>query len=698
MRKSIFKNNNNQNHNLYQSAESIIKIIIDKLIYLSIRKSYSNKINSQIGDYCFDYMKNNINNMFESYYLNHTKVSKKPINNDDNNKKNNEIFWKSKRPQSNTWIEILEPKYMDTDRYDGPKIKFTEIEEKNEDEIGGEGKKKIPNSPGKYARRKSNFIDNKNSDNLIEISNKPVKIDFIDKKESNKNLVISNNISNVKNNFKKEKAISQNNNNNISNKNKKNQIEEFPYEDIPNLSEDDNKKYNLPNVEVLRKEIEESLIKKEEEKIRIKKEEEKEKKLQRLMIDKKNIKLFDSNKLTFDSDGKIISFKQYKTDNLKDFLLTKNFIKENKKIDNLNISKKKLKNINNQISKEPIQILKTKEEEIIKQNQNQNQNPFKINDRPVEKIIPSGSNFQLMSPDIGVVIKENGRSKEGPKEFSKYFKKYSLKDYDNMLNNYLPKINKKFLQTGFESIPNRKYLKNNALTLNDNITSNSQSNLNKRKSNDINNIINNDDISTYNPLISSEKNLIEKDNNNSPNYKTIDITNNNILSSRRTFFNNAKNNPLLSSYNNIISSNLNNNNNLYTTNFDKLITMKKVGMGSLKLELDSLKDLDDNTGFYKNSLTTRYNNDIIGNKFRIKNKSLNSKNIEYKNEFGDFNKKILTNKRWGNEVNETNFNTINTLYSKHQTRIQILRELGSNILDGIKIKLPRNRKVNLSIK
>ena len=49
---------------------------------------------------------------------------------------------------------------------------------------------------------------------------------------------------------------------------------------------------------------------------------------------------------------------------------------------------------------------------------------------------------------------------------------------------------------------------------------------------------------------------------------------------------------------------MNNNNNLYTTNFDKFITMKKVGMGSLKLELDSLKDLDDNTGFYKNSLTT----------------------------------------------------------------------------------------------
>ena len=302
-----------------------------------------------------------------------------------------------------------------------------------------------------------------------------------------------------------------------------------------------------------------------------------------------------------------------------------------------------------------------------------------------------------MSPDIGVVIKENGQSKEGPKEFSKYFKKYSIKDYDDMLNNYLPKINKKFLKTSFDSMPNRKSLRNNVLNLN-NIIKNNQLNLNKRKSNDINNIVNNEDISIYNPLLSSqnkENNLIDKNMNNLSNYKSIDIPNNNMLSSRISLLNNSKNNPLLSSFNNINSSNMNNN-NLYTTNLDKFITMKKEGMGSLKLELDSLKDLDDDSGFYKNSLTTRYN-DIIGNQFRTKNKSLNPKN-EYKNDFGEFNKKILTNRKWGNEINLNNSNSINTVYSKHQTKIQVLRELGSNILDGIKIKLPRNRKVNLSIK
>jgi hypothetical protein len=266
-----------------------------------------------------------------------------------------------------------------------------------------------------------------------------------------------------------------------------------------------------------------------------------------------------------------------------------------------------------------------------------------------------------------------------------------------MLNNYLPKINKKFLKKSFDTMPNRKSLRNNVLNLN-NIIKNNQLNLNKRKSNDINNIVNNEDISIYNPLLSSqnkENNLIDKNMNNSSNYKSIDIPNNNMLSSRISLLNNSKNNPLLSSFNNINSSNMNNN-NLYTTNLDKFITMKKEGMGSLKLELDSLKDLDDDSGFYKNSLTTRYN-DIIGNQFRTKNKSLNPKN-EYKNDFGEFNKKILTNRKWGNEINLNNSNSINTVYSKHQTKIQVLRELGSNILDGIKIKLPRNRKVNLSIK
>ena len=109
---------------------------------------------------------------------------------------------------------------------------------------------------------------------------------------------------------------------------------------------------------------------------------------------------------------------------------------------------------------------------------------------------------------------------------------------------------------------------------------------------------------------------------------------------------NKYNNPLLSSYSNN-SSNLSNN-NLYITNFDKFKAMKKRWLGSLKLELELLKDLSEinNNSNNKNSLTTRYN-DIIGGNL-IKSNTQISRNTKYKNEFGDFNKRILTNKRWGN--------------------------------------------------
>ena len=39
-----------------------------------------------------------------------------------------------------------------------------------------------------------------------------------------------------------------------------------------------------------------------------------------------------------------------------------------------------------------------------------------------------------------------------------------------------------------------------------------------------------------------------------------------------------------------------------------------------------------------------------------------------------------------------NMSTGNLLTSKHHTRYQALRELGSNLLNGIKVKLPRDRK------
>ena len=64
-----------------------------------------------------------------------------------------------------------------------------------------------------------------------------------------------------------------------------------------------------------------------------------------------------------------------------------------------------------------------------------------------EKILPSGSNFDIISPNVGVIIKENQNVKEGSKEFNKYFNKYSVSDYDKMLNDYIPLQNRTRIQT-----------------------------------------------------------------------------------------------------------------------------------------------------------------------------------------------------------------------------------------------------------
>ena len=693
MRKSILKENIEQNENINQTTEAIIKIIVDKIINLSVKKSYSNKINSELGNYCFNFMKDSISSMFELYYITHTneQIKNKSKINNINNK--NELLFKTKHPKNNTWAEISEPVNLGTDRYEGCNINYKELrpheEEQNVNKQTNQNNIKTKTSPTKstFANIHNSYLSKKSSK----------KIDLIDIKESNKNLLIPNNLNNIKenNNPNDNNNILQNNNN-IQNKNKKNQIIDFPCEDIPNLNEETSIKYDLPNVDLLRKEYEKELLKKEEDKKKQKREKEKEVIQLKFMNDNNNKKIIDSNKLTFDSDGQIISFKQYRTDNLKDFLIPRNFIREVKKNNISNPSQKNKSNSDNNAAtsgktpKKNIQII----EDIIK-NETINQDQNKVNNKVFEKIIPSGSNYQIMSPEIGVTIKENGQWKEGPKDFSKYFKKYSLQDYDEMLNEHLPSLNKNFLRTSLAYMSGTKSLRNSVLNTN-NISNNKMSNSKKRNSNDLNNIINNnEEMSSYNPLITSpnnETNLLDKDINNLYNYKTIDVSSNNMISSKKSIFNISRNNPLLTSYNNNMNSI-----KLNTTNFDKFITMKKNNIGSLKLELDSLKDLtESNSGLYKNmnTLTTRYN-DFIGDKFRLKNHSLISRKTNYKNYFGDFNKKILTNKRWGNEFSQNNTNNINTVYSKHQTKMQILRELGNNILNGNKVKLPRNRKVDL---
>ena len=310
----------------YQTPEAVVKTILDKIINLSIRQSTINKINNQLKSYCFEYIQNQIEPLFEEKYINYSR----PNNNTDT------LFWKTKIPVENQWVEVKEPETLPSDRFEGAFTRIKELESKNKkitiDQIkeGLENDILLNNTTEKEASEE----ENEKTENNKQIKKKLILTEKTEKKNNNKE--------------EEEKTLNKNKiqipQTNIKKPNKKIQMVNFPSLDIPDIEKEFmHEVYDPPNIDKLRKEREEEIKKKErEKKIQIdalkmaKKKDDSEK------INKK-IKPLDSNKYTFDSNGQIMSFKQYKLDNLtKDFTFIKNSIKEHDRIKPL----KKKENIN----------------------------------------------------------------------------------------------------------------------------------------------------------------------------------------------------------------------------------------------------------------------------------------------------------------------------------------------------------------
>ena len=406
----------------------------------------------------------------------------------------------------------------------------------------------------------------------------------------------------------------------------------------------------------------------------------------------RNTKIIDSNKLTFDSNGTIISFKPLKIDYFSnDFSTLKNNVKifnlKNRKI----LPKKKLKKneeINESIKEKEIEnIIKNPLDELEGIVRNQYR---KVNSEKIEKIIPSGSNFSLMLPNVGVILKENDQVKKGTRDFGKFFNKYSLEDYDKILKDYVPYQNKTMMMykiadksrsptkrsssRQYQNNSNTKIGKNNVL-------------LSPLKRN--NSVIINNNVDISNPLINQNKEntIIQNDINNLNIKKDIKINKNQF------------NNSLFSS-NNILNnfSMSKNNSNITTGKFERSIRLNKDGISSLKVELDSLQDLDfqNINNYYSPRRTGLKNINILSRNYKDIVKNLKKENNKIK-DLNEFNKKIITNSEWGRKSMSKNMSNGNFLFSKHQTKYQAIREFGNNILTKLKYKLPRNRKINIQI-
>ena len=646
-----------QNISTYQVTEGIVKFILDKIINISIHQSNMNKINSQINDYCFDYIQAQIEPLFEENFINYTKLK-----NDQNT-----LFWKTEKPQENQWIEILEPNTVENDRYESSGVNVQGIKNKKEkiDEIK-EGNEHNENNENANREKINKTRMNKQKTLRLNIDE--------NKKENNK----SENRNNQRQNTIKAFSTNQNNRGN-----KKIPLIEFPSEDIPGIDDEyKHEVYDPPNIHMLRKDIEEEMKNKEKElklnnnsKKMNKKKDESDKAI-------RFIKPLDSNKFTFDSNGKIISFKQYKIENLsKDFTFIRNNIKEKIEKDESIIKP----NIKQRLTiKEPKEI-------IIKDNRmndyfNTEEKKDK-KDKTKEKIIPSGSNFKLILPNIGVVIKENNDKKEGSRDFNKYFQKYSIKDYNKILNEYVPMQNKNKIKNKLDRLNTtssiiHKQLSESIDRVNTNTINNTQMNIttinNKRP----------EKMNITNPLLTSNDNIQITENNifTNQNSSFMKSTINNSFSK-----NNALYNPLMTSFY-MRTGNLSQGKK--GNNFNNSIIMKKLGTGSLKLEIESLQDLRSEPIYHKLNSVKKENifekNMIKPNKFTIK---INSKD----NPLYAFNKRILTDKNFGNDLDPKHKDEKqNIITSKHLSIQEAFKELGNTMINGIKIKFPRNRKVELT--
>ena len=722
--------------NKYQVSESIVKTLIDKIITLSVRQSYMNSLNKTFEDYYYNFLFNQLNSLFAVNYLFYYEEP-------ETNKREN-IFWNNNYDKENTWIEITEPNSSEVDRYANVFMKYKNFipppsptkEKKNNginraNTFNEENLKKIKSktenelietkiiskSPKKLSVKLNNILIKEGGamDILEENSSYSGDEDPKEKnnkKKSRKSKSIENPISNIRNSLRQSftlrkdvsknslsKSVSPekdlfNDDNIIINKNSKKQpILPLKYKDIPESDNDFNlDKFSPPGVDNLRKEF-------EEEKIRKAKEAKKNAILKKLSNNSDNnnnfydnLKVIDSNKLTFDSNGNLINFKPIKIEALsRDFLSLKNAIKgENLK--KLRFKRKK----NNNNSKEIPKIIKEKDKEkekkpIIKNPEDdpegKNKYEFvKISTVRSKQIIPGGSSFPIMLPNIGVIVREEDQVKKGSREFGKYFQKYSLNDYDRILKDFLPLQNK----TAFK---NNIMNSNNSMTQM-NLTSGRKKipkNLPLTQTQNFSNVNNINELT--NPLMYPQESIQENDINNNTNLNI-----NNTSSFIKT---NKSNITYGLSGNNLYSlSRFNNASNYSEAGIIRL--NKNCSTSSLKNEIENMKDLDSESfiNFYptKGKLNTR---NIFHNNYKefIKNKKGSR---EYDPNIGkkmnELNKKIIKAGTWGTQTLQKNNSTGNLLFSKHLTKYQALRELGSNILNGIKVKLPRGRKVDLNIK
>lgn len=544
--------------------ETIAHLMIELLISLTVRLSEIRTIENNLGDYCFEFTKKRLRDMNQIEYMDydHDDVDTKP----------------------ELWVDVPCPENKEAERQASSLIKIDSV---SKEEIS------------KIIENKELFHNSSRS-NTSNIRTKSIRLTH------------------------REQTVQAEESNQEEKKAKIKELPITPCYDLKDIQQIILCETENDEVLELRKEKEKELEIKRQEELRLQKLKKKKNNVDsngNIIYgnnnQKKNLKPFDYHKFTFDSDGNVIQFKKKHPELTTDFTLLNTIIREKKDTTKLEANRTRSR----KVSRKSIASMK-KLPVII-------HNVIKENNKPMgiqlgkEAIEPAGNNFDIFIPSTGVVIKsvENNKKKSGDFDFQKIFKKYSINDYNKILNDYI-------------STQNSNYYKSKmTFTATNNLSLNSMNNLNKMNS------LSSADFTSHSPL-------------------TLDST-----------YLNNKNNPLLVS--SFSSSNLN-----HSSLSNRIKLNSKLNSMSIKSKFD-LIDSDFNEDYF--STLPGYNTKRE-NIFKDKSHTITIKDKNEKfNEVNSFAQKLVTMNNWGRE----NLSQGKTLYFRKPAKGNITQEVDKNIIGFI---------------
>ena len=705
-------------------ADTLAMVLIDKIISTAVITSKVNQTYNTLNDHCFNYLTNFINPYLETNFIFYENGVEDP-----EYQKNQIYFSRKPLEKINTWDIIPEPGANEIDRYANTKTKVMKFRKYTDMKIDGVKEYSSAfdiDEDNKYSKRTGNenilneSNDEKNNKNKEKDKSRDTNKKEKTIREPNKENKDINNSSIKQINQSLSKSIKSSKEIKTIEKPakkpkinlKKARMEKFMEDMAPKKKEkeeileisiqDDLPKESYENIySVINSSDENNRLRRERELqieqknasrlLEIEREKRAKQKLYR-RIDKD----FDSNRLTFDPNGKIINLRTTTEQLVGDFVSSRIRIKPDQykkrellelkdvvypipgkelttgketKYDDAMVNKEIMNKIEADISQ--IKVEKNFEFKNDKNNKNNKE-------KDKGSVLPSGYNFDKFVPEVGVIVTgENEKEKkEGGFEYVKKYNKPSFNELSRFIS---------------ESINMNS---NNISSL---MNSNSDLNANNKSiNNDDNNYIGyKEEFNENNPLMQN----VHKMNNNlkylSPDFKkfrSLNIINSNMNPKKRNLLNSYdKINTEIEQYQSIqLSKNFEENHIRLKNIFDEPITSN---LGKNYLKSINVNNLDRMNYFEKAVLPFKK----ITNKKKLK--ELGQMRKEKENQIkknsdeayiNKFNSEIINNKDWGKEDDDP-------LKAQQKLREEMENENKPNNIRLPRINNYNNRMKNLGI-